>query len=409
MKILYQIALRKSVLNLVIVLDSFPGGGSFQYDQTILKAVFSLPSDRYKITVLYANDIWAKYLGKTIRKQKTPFHAGYERFLQFMIMSGIPINLLRSIAGFLDSSVKMIEFYRPDLTVFSSQNAFRGYLVKGATLLTIHDLMHRYEKRFPEASGNGRSRYREHHFAAICKYATGILADSDVGKQQIISSYSVSPGKIHVLPYTAPPYIREKENSTNHDSHFDLPPKYLFYPAQFWQHKNHDKLLRALDLVRKEIPDIKLVLVGSQKNSYKSVVRLAKKLLLDDIVIFRQYIPDYDMPEYYRRARALIMPTYFGPTNIPPLEAFAVGCPVAISKIYGIPDQVGDAALLFNPESIQEIAAAIKALWTDDALCLELVRRGKIMDARLSMDAFTHNFGNIIGKLSISLHPQNHT
>ena len=83
------------------------------------------------------------------------------------------------------------------------------------------------------------------------------------------------------------------------------------------------------------------------------------------------------MPELYRRARALVMPTFCGPTNIPPLEAFVVGCPVAISGIYGMPDQVGDAGLLFDPESVEEIVDCIRRLWTDDRLCAELSERGK--------------------------------
>ena len=82
------------------------------------------------------------------------------------------------------------------------------------------------------------------------------------------------------------------------------------------------------------------------------------------------------MPEFYRRARAMVMPTFFGPTNIPPLEAFALGCPVAVSNIYGIPEQVGDAALLFDPNSVEEIADCIERLWQDDALCASLISKG---------------------------------
>jgi glycosyltransferase involved in cell wall biosynthesis len=71
------------------------------------------------------------------------------------------------------------------------------------------------------------------------------------------------------------------------------------------------------------------------------------------------------------------MPTFFGPTNIPQLEAFAMGCPVATSRIYGIPEQVGDAALLFDPHSVDEIHECMVQLWTDDLLCETLAERGR--------------------------------
>ena len=71
------------------------------------------------------------------------------------------------------------------------------------------------------------------------------------------------------------------------------------------------------------------------------------------------------------------MPTFFGPTNIPPLEAFFLGCPVAVSRIYGMPEQVGDAALLFDPTSVEEMAACMSLLWTDDNVCRRLAVKGR--------------------------------
>ena len=90
------------------------------------------------------------------------------------------------------------------------------------------------------------------------------------------------------------------------------------------------------------------------------------------------------------------MPTFFGPTNNPSLEAFVVGCPVAISGIYGIPEQVGDAALLFDPESIDEIAESIKRLWTDDELCAKLAEKGRHKAAIWGQEQFNNRFSEIV-------------
>ena len=80
------------------------------------------------------------------------------------------------------------------------------------------------------------------------------------------------------------------------------------------------------------------------------------------------FVSDENITYLYRHAVGLIMPSYFGPTNIPPLEAMALGCPVAVSNKYAMPEQVGRAGLLFHPDSPEEMADCIKRLWTDDKL-----------------------------------------
>lgn len=126
------------------------------------------------------------------------------------------------------------------------------------------------------------------------------------------------------------------------------------------------------------------------------------------------YVPDADLPEFYRPVRALVMPTFFGPTNIPPLEAFALGCPVAISGIYGIPEQTGDAAMLFDPRSVEDIAIAIERSWRDDWLCEQLRAKGYARSRRWRQVDFNRCVQGVIDKLldpvngfSCSLRPGN--
>jgi glycosyltransferase involved in cell wall biosynthesis len=178
------------------------------------------------------------------------------------------------------------------------------------------------------------------------------------------------------LPYIPPRYIYEP-SSGKIDSEYDLPQKFFFYPAQFWKHKNHPLLIEALGRVRDRHPDAALVLAGTKRNGYDAAVAAVERFGLSHNVIFLGYVPDADMTQLYRRARALIMPTLFGPTNIPQLEAFATGCPVAAGNIYAVPDQVGDAALLFDPRSLAEVTDAMLRLWEDDELCHALSERGR--------------------------------
>jgi len=177
---------------------------------------------------------------------------------------------------------------------------------------------------------------------------------------------------------------------------YRLPAKFIFYPANFWEHKNHLNMVEAMAVLKKELPDLALVLAGSRQNAYDAVMRRIDQLDLTNDVRILGYVPDEDMAGLYRKARALVMPTFFGPTNIPPLEAFAAGCPVSVSGIYGMPEQTGDAALLFDPSSVQGIAECIRRLWTDDRLCADLVLKGKERAASWGQQHFNARLHTII-------------
>jgi glycosyltransferase involved in cell wall biosynthesis len=271
-----------------------------------------------------------------------------------------------------------------------------GFQLPVRSLVSIHDLMHRYERRFPESSSGIQYRFREYKYRNICRWTDGVLVDSELGRQQVMESYGMPSERIHVLPYIAPRYMQAATPPAGFDKRYRLPSKFIFYPAQFWGHKNHERLIQAVASIKGELLDLKLVLSGSEKNAYPAVVALVRELGLEEDVLFLGYVPDEDMPELYRRARALIMPTFYGPTNIPPLEAFTVGCPVAVSGIYGMPEQVGDAALLFNPESVDDIADSIHRLWVDDTLCSRLAAAGKARIANWGQEQFNQRFRLIL-------------
>jgi len=211
-----------------------------------------------------------------------------------------------------------------------------------------------------------------------------------------MESYKVHADRIHVLPYVPPEYINSQDHSINFDSKYELPRKFFFYPAQFWEHKNHHNLLAALAGLKREINDIHLVLVGSAKNAYKKTLEYLNSMDLSNNVTILGYVSSEDMPELYHRTRALIFPSFFGPTNIPPLEACATGCPMAVSNIYGMPEQLGDAALFFNPNAVDEMMNAMKRLWTDDDLCRQLSRNGKKRAALWNQNSFNGKFQTII-------------
>ncbi len=387
-----------------ILLSSAPGsGGMFQYSLSMLEAVSALPREHYTMVAAYFNPAWQPYIEPLGLQMLYLGKAGREPLTLGRLWRTLclPLTAWRRVLWRLDPVARALREKVCNLWIFPAQDHW-SYLAPVPALVTIHDLMHRYEPQFPEVSRWGRHFVREYRFRNICRYASAVLADSEVGRKHVVESYGLNPAQLFSLPYLPPRYIFDSVAPMNFDKRYRLPARFLFYPAQFWAHKNHDRLLQAVADVRRSCPDIFLVLAGPKRYEYEKLVRRVADLGLSDHVIFTGYVPDADLPEFYRRARALVMPTFFGPTNIPPLEAFALGCPVAISDIYGIPDQVGDAALLFDPNSVHQMAECIRNLWTDDALCLRLIACGKARATEWGQPKFNEAVGAIVERICAS-------
>jgi glycosyltransferase involved in cell wall biosynthesis len=285
------------------------------------------------------------------------------------------------------------------LWIFAAQEDL-GYQMPLPVLASIADLCHRFGRHFPESASPREYRYRERKYRNLCRWSKGILVDAELVRRQVIEAYGMPPERIHLFPQIAPRYMYVGETPPDFDLRYRLPGKFIFYPAQFWEHKNHQNLLRAVASLKGEIPDLKLVLAGGKKNAYDAVAALAAELGLAGDVLFLGYVPDEDMAELYRRARALIYATYFGPCNIPPLEALAAGCPMALSDVASMPDRVGDAALVFNPDSVEEIADCLRRLWSDDQLCVRLGQRAKEQSAQWEQPQYNIRLREIIEQVA---------
>jgi glycosyltransferase involved in cell wall biosynthesis len=371
-------------------------GGAFQYDLSILDAVAQFPRDEIEVVVGYSHESWLHYLD-CYKFKNVPIPLGYwgRFFGQLLHCSGTSTAIWRAVSPYFHPTVRAIMREECDLWIFPSQDPW-GYLAPVPALATIHDLMHRYERRFPEIGTNWQYAWREWHFKNTCRWSNGILVDSQLGKQHTLDSYRIDPSRLHVLPFIAPSYLDDSPLIITTTPEIYLPNKFLFYPAQFWEHKNHKRLVNAIFLLKSRYPDIKLVLAGAKKNEYRSIQNLVIELGLVDDVIFLGYVSDNEIGLLYRRARAMIMPTFSGPTNIPPLEAMKSGCPTAVSNIYAMPEQTKGAALLFDPESVEDMASAMAKLWEDDELCRELSERGKIVNSEWTKEHFDTCFFEII-------------
>ena len=376
-------------------------GGTFQYCQTMLEAVAALPRGRFDVVVGYTTDVWRDYLAPYPGLRTVQISRGFwGRALGLAwLQLRLPMGLWRRLSPWFHPMAKALLREKCDLWIFPAQDA-RSFQIPVPALVTILDVVHRYDgRRFPEAASRWELLYRIPTYANICRWARGVIVLSEIDKQQVAESYRVSSERLHVMPMVIPRYIQDARTPAGFDDRYRLPAKYFFYPAQFWEHKNHQNLLRAMAQLKPELPDLKFVLVGSKKNAWESVVKLINELGLQGDVILPGYVPDADMPEFYRRARALIYASCYGPTNLPPLEALALGCPMALAEVTCMPDRIGDAALIFHQDSVAEMADCMRQLWTDDDLCAHLIARGRAKADCWGQDQFNQRLQEIVGQL----------
>jgi glycosyltransferase involved in cell wall biosynthesis len=228
-------------------------------------------------------------------------------------------------------------------------------------------------------SANGEWLARERIFTYMLQRSTVIIAGNEVGKKEIERFYQVPSERIKLLPHPTPKVVldappdRDKKILTR----YNIPENYLFYPAQFWSHKNHAGLLLAVKFLRDNYDLIfPVVFVGSDQGNLQYIKQLTVKLDLSKQVHFLGFVSQEDLIDLYRNAFALTYLTFFGPENLPPLEAFALGCPVVASNVSGSEEQLGDAALLVDPKDERQIALAIKSLYENSEFRNTLIQKG---------------------------------
>ena len=175
-------------------------------------------------------------------------------------------------------------------------------------------------------------------------------------------------------------------------SSLELPDKYIFYPAVFFPHKNHKNLILAAKKLKDRDIMVKLVFTGQENEYRRKIKKLVDQNDMTDQVIFIGRISDNDMLYAYRNARAMVMPTLEGPTNIPPLEAMLLGCPVAVSRIGAMPEQVGTDGLTFDPKDVDEISTILERLWLDDTLCERQIYNGFVQMKKNTIEVFNKRF-----------------
>lgn len=385
-----------------IYAEAPPGwGGSFQYATSILDAVAALDRNAYDIRVWCRHPAWppliaAKQLNSVMfgGGLHDLSYRGISRTLAHIGARNAAPNLVRCWEK-LQPAARDITRWKADICINLQQTSL-GLPPHVRQISPIHDLMHLYETRFPEVAERTEWLARQWLFGNIALRCTKILVDSPTGARHVMDKFSVPADQLVVLPFIAPSSLLTAQPKR--------PPSlstavkedgFIFYPAQFWQHKNHVGLLEAIASIKHAA--IPCVFTGTtDKNGYQNFTKAVARLGLESRVYLLGYVDDAELCWLYRNARLMAMPTFLGPTNIPPLEAMSLDCPVAISNVYGMREQLRDAALYFDPNNTADMANVLKHLWDSARLRDALREKGRLRIASWNTQHFEKAVQNII-------------
>jgi glycosyltransferase involved in cell wall biosynthesis len=319
-------------------------------------------------------------------------------YLRNHVKQGPLRNLLRWISSLIrkvdlnsrvinNSLNKFLKSFDPDIIFFPNCDK-EAYQQETPFFTFIPDLQHLIQPEFKEVGDKYVWPAREQHIRNLVRHAKLLIADSETGKEDILYYYHdfiPNNQSIEILPYKLSDNLSLNPSEDDIQAtlkKFKLPQKFFFYPAQFWEHKNHQRIVEAILFLKKRYKlETPVVFCGSSSGKYrgacfKKLKDYVNRNNLGHLVHFLDYVSDLELSVLYKHTTGLVMPTFFGPANIPIVEAWAMGCPVIYSDIRGLKEQAGDAALLVDPRSTPGIANAMKMLWEDDALREQLIKHG---------------------------------
>ncbi len=283
----------------------------------------------------------------------TPVHHRFEQFL-------LPVELARFSLDLLHST----DFIPP---LYSTTPA----------VITVHDLAFLH---WPHFLTTDSAAYYGQIDRAV-KHARHIIVPSESTQKDLTRLLGVPEDKISVIYEAADPSFQPLPLAATRREvmqQYNIPEAYILIVGTIEPRKNVNGLLHAFHHLRTKynLTDVGLVIAGSHGWLYEEIMETVSKLGLQKSTYFLGRVPDENLRKLYVGARCLIHPAHYEGFGLPPLEAMACGTPTIVSNISSLPEVVGDAALLVDPNNPEEIAVALQRLLTNPELHAELRAKG---------------------------------
>jgi glycosyltransferase involved in cell wall biosynthesis len=263
------------------------------------------------------------------------------------------------------------------------------YFYRGRLVVTIHDLTHLVHRDY--LPNRAALIYARSVLAVAATRSKIIITDSQFSKRSIQETLHVPAHKIRVI------YLGLLDGSGTSSvsrnpcrlREMGIEGAYVLFVGLLKPHKNVKGLISAYARLSQEVRNrCQLVIVGKKDRSYPDLERLTREMSLEQRVIFTGYVSDGDLEALYAGASLFVLPSFNEGFGLPVLEAMAHGVPAIASNRAALPEVVGKAGILVDPNDHEALANAIERVLSDGALRRELVESGqarvKLFSARES-------------------------
>jgi len=273
---------------------------------------------------------------------------------------------------------------KPDL--FLSTDAYCCLGTQVPQVMVIHDLAYEH---FTDHVYGLAIRYYRYFMPRYAKKVQRLATVSEFSKNDIVQLYHILPDKIDVVYNGAKAVYKPVDDGVKSKikAAYANGCNYFVYVGSIHPRKNVKNLLHAYDQFKTETnSDIKLLIVGRKAWDFEEVEEAHEKMVFKEDAKFLGHLPPDDLCNIVAAAYAMVYVSMFEGFGIPIIEALSCQVPVITSNTTSMPEAAGDAALLVNPLSVQEIAAAMKRISSDTDLRDNLIAKGKVQLKKFSWE-----------------------
>ena len=365
-------------LKIAFFFDTSPNaGGATSEAIYMLSKLEELLENKFELTII----LTSKKMKDLFLKNKSKIKFFRMNAVQRQICYLRNFSILIKIRNFFFKNIfeSFLKENKIDIVYFINPSQYSLYIEDTDFIITVPDVSHRENIEFPEWAKSTNFFWKEEILSKSLIRAISVITNAEIIKNKIVSFYSVESDRVQVISH------QPSDNITNFDlniskpkNNYNLPNKYIFYPANFLPHKNHKYVIDVINILKnKKKFKISAVFCGSDKGYLKKIKEYVSRLDLNDEIIFLDYVHENDIPFLYLKSQALIMPTFSGPTNIPPWEAFKMEVPVIYSNIFSIKEVYGDAVAYIDPFDPETGAEKTLEIYNNIKLKKDLIDNGK--------------------------------
>jgi glycosyltransferase involved in cell wall biosynthesis len=255
-------------------------------------------------------------------------------------------------------------------------------LMRNPYVVTIHDM-----SSFLFGAQTGiRENLRLYRFRRGLLRADRVIAVSTATRRDVENLLGIRPDRMRLV-YSAPdPNFLEHQSEPGSRERlrerFQIQYPFVLYAGRIRPHKNIPRLIEAFAVVRGELEshpvykDLRLIIIGDEISRNPEVRRAVAQTRTQQVVRFLGFVPFETLKEFYSAASAFAFPSLYEGFGLPPLEAMATGIPVVTSSVSSLPEVVGDAAMIVNPENVFDIARGIREVLVDEGVRSRLIKSG---------------------------------